>query len=48
VLARPIFAPVEGAFRTAPNILAHPAVDFVFGFGTLRHACPFKALRRKK
>ena len=37
VLAGTIFAPVDRALRAAPNVLAHTAVDFVFGFCTLRH-----------
>ena len=37
VLAGAIFAPVDRAFRTAPDILAHAAVDFILRFCALRH-----------
>jgi hypothetical protein len=37
MLAGAVFALVERAARATPDVLAHPAVDFVFGFGALRH-----------
>src|SRR5208283_1020348 len=47
-LTWPIFAPVERAFGTAPNILAHPAVNFIFGFRALCHRVSSCKLRRQK
>ena len=38
MLAGAVFALVEGAFRTAPDILAKPPVDLVLGVNALRHA----------
>src|ERR1700676_405866 len=35
VLARPVFAAVHRAFWAAPDILAHPAVELVFGLMAL-------------
>ena len=37
VLAGAVLAAVHRALRTAPDILAHPAVDLVLGFCALRH-----------
>ena len=37
VLAGAIFTLVDRALGTAPDILAHAAVDFIFGFCALRH-----------
>ena len=37
VLAGAVFALVERAAGTTPDVLAHAAVDFVFGFCALRH-----------
>ena len=37
MLARPIFTLVEGTARTAPDVLAHPAIDLIFRFRALRH-----------
>ena len=37
VLARAVFTLVEGAAGTAPDVLAHAAIDFVLGFCALRH-----------
>ena len=38
VLARAIFALIEGALRPAPDILAEPSVDLMLGANTFRHA----------
>jgi ABC-type enterobactin transport system permease subunit len=40
VLAGAIFAPVHRTFWAAPDILAHPAVEFVLGFMALGHSRP--------
>ena len=37
MLARPVFTLVVGALGSAPDILAHPAIDLVFCFRALRH-----------
>ena len=37
MLARPIFTLVVGAAGSAPDVLAHPAIDLVFRFCALRH-----------
>jgi hypothetical protein len=37
MLARPVFTLVKGAAGSAPNVLAHPAIDLVFRFRALRH-----------
>jgi hypothetical protein len=43
MLARAVFPLVVGALRTAPNVLAKPAVDFVLGVNAFRHAADSKA-----
>src|SRR4029077_6910897 len=46
VLAGAVLAPVDRAFRTTPDVLAHPAVDLVLGFHTLGHSRPRLLLLR--
>src|SRR5215471_14053465 len=40
VLAGAILTPVHRALRSAPDVLAHPAVDLVLGFHALGHSRP--------
>src|SRR5262249_44278870 len=40
VLARPVFTPVHRALWPTPDVLAHPAVDLVFGLHALGHSRP--------
>ena len=44
MLARAIFAPVHGALRPSEDVLAHAAVELVFGAGALRHVTFSNAL----
>ena len=37
VLAGAVFTTIHRRLRTAPDVLAHPAVEFVLGFHTLGH-----------
>src|SRR5208283_702789 len=47
VLTGPVFAPVHRALRAAPDVLAHTAVDFIFGFCALGHLSPLNCSRRR-
>src|SRR5208283_257506 len=47
VLTGAVFAPVHRALRAAPDVLAHTAVDFIFGFCALGHLSPLNCSRRR-
>ncbi len=40
VLAGPIFAAIDGALGTAPDVLAHTAIKLVLGLNSLCHSRP--------
>jgi hypothetical protein len=48
VLAGAVFAAVHRGLRASPDVLAHPAVDLVFGGGPLGHDLGRRFLRRMK
>src|SRR3546814_279272 len=47
VLAGAVFAAVDRALRTAPDVFAHPAVEFILGALALRHISLQSAVCRR-